>query len=104
MGVCGGGMRGEGAPDAASMPRAHGPHTQLFLHARAHTGASAPELHRTRSHPPCPPSPPSQGESIHLFVAIVPVCLDTWFKYWIFVGLNKEDPAAAVTLRQMDRH
>jgi hypothetical protein len=37
-------------------------------------------------------------------VAIVPVCLDTWFKYWIFVGLNKEDPAAAVTLRQMDRH
>ena len=23
---------------------------------------------------------------------------------WIFVGLNKADPAAAVTLRQMDRH
>lgn len=23
---------------------------------------------------------------------------------WIFVGLNKADPAAAVTLKQMDRH
>ena len=23
---------------------------------------------------------------------------------WIFIGLNKQDPAAAVTLKQMDRH
>lgn len=39
-----------------------------------------------------------------MFVATVPVLLDSLFKYWIFVGLNKIDPAAAVTLRQMDRH
>ncbi|GAB4815193.1 hypothetical protein N2152v2_002239 [Parachlorella kessleri] len=43
-------------------------------------------------------------EGIYVFVSTVPVILDTCFKYWIFVGLNKEDPAAAVTLRQMDRH
>lgn len=41
---------------------------------------------------------------LNLFVATVPVLLDSLFKYWIFVGLNKVDPAAAVTLRQMDRH
>jgi len=43
-------------------------------------------------------------EGLQLFVATVPVLLDSMFKYWIFVGLNKIDPAAAVTLRQMDRH
>ncbi|KAL6777324.1 CEM1 [Auxenochlorella protothecoides x Auxenochlorella symbiontica] len=43
-------------------------------------------------------------DSIQIFVSIVPVCLDSYFKYWIFVGLNKQDPAAAVTLRNMDRH
>lgn len=46
----------------------------------------------------------AQDEGIKLFVAAVPVLMDTIFKYWIFVGLNREDPAAAVTLRQMDRH
>lgn len=43
-------------------------------------------------------------EGLNLFVATVPVLLDSLFKYWIFVELNKIDPAAAVTLRQMDRH
>lgn len=43
-------------------------------------------------------------DGLQLFVATVPVVLDSLFKYWIFVGLNKIDPAAAVTLRQMDRH
>lgn len=53
-----------------------------------------------------PSSPPRalQEDSIQIFVSIVPVCLDSYFKYWIFVGLNKQDPAAAVTLRNMDRH
>ena len=46
----------------------------------------------------------AQKDGLHLFVATVPVILDSLFKYWIFVGLNKIDPAAAVTLRQMDRH
>lgn len=47
---------------------------------------------------------PAHKEGLQLFVATVPVILDSLFKYWIFVGLNKIDPAAAVTLRQMDRH
>jgi hypothetical protein len=46
----------------------------------------------------------AQTDGLHLFVATVPVLLDSLFKYWIFVELNKIDPAAAVTLRQMDRH
>lgn len=43
-------------------------------------------------------------ETLQIFVATVPVLLDSLFKYWIFVGLNKIDPAAAVTLKMMDRH
>lgn len=46
----------------------------------------------------------AQEEPIYLFVAVVPVFLDSCFKYWIFTGLNKVDPAAAVTLKNMDRH
>lgn len=46
----------------------------------------------------------SDTNLLHIFVATVPVLLDSLFKYWIFVELNKVDPAAAVTLRQMDRH
>ena len=43
---------------------------------------------------------PQVGESsIYLFVAIVPVTMDALFKYWIFKGLNRQSPAAAVTLR-----
>lgn len=41
---------------------------------------------------------------IYTFVAIVPVTLDAIFKYWIFKGLNRKNPAAAVTLKNMDRH
>jgi hypothetical protein len=46
----------------------------------------------------------AQTDGLHLFVATIPVLLDSLFKYWIFVELNKIDPAAAVTLRNMDRH
>lgn len=45
-----------------------------------------------------------QDKSIFIFVAIVPVVMDAIFKYWIFKGLNRENPAAAATLRSMDRH
>jgi hypothetical protein len=31
-------------------------------------------------------------------------CALDWLQVWIFIGLNKQDPAAAVTLKQMDRH
>ncbi|KAK9868997.1 hypothetical protein WJX84_006948 [Apatococcus fuscideae] len=46
----------------------------------------------------------TEESSIFIFVAIVPVTMDALFKYWIFKGLNRRNPAAAVTLRQMDRH
>eukprot|EP01026_Neomeris_dumetosa_P051236 TRINITY_DN45057_c0_g1_i10.p1 TRINITY_DN45057_c0_g1~~TRINITY_DN45057_c0_g1_i10.p1 ORF type:complete len:395 (-),score=44.47 TRINITY_DN45057_c0_g1_i10:860-2044(-) len=45
-----------------------------------------------------------EEESIVVFVAIVPVVLDTFFKLWIFRGLTKISPSAAVTLKEMDRH
>lgn len=46
----------------------------------------------------------AEDEGLKIFVATIPVLLDTLFKVWIFTGLNKVDPAAAVTLKQMDRH
>ncbi|PSC69171.1 Chloroplast envelope membrane [Micractinium conductrix] len=46
----------------------------------------------------------AEDEALKIFVATVPVFFDSLFKVWIFIGLNKEDPAAAVTLKQMDRH
>ena len=45
-----------------------------------------------------------QEGPIYTFVAIVPVTMDALFKYWIFKGLNGKNPAAAVTLKNMDRH
>lgn len=36
------------------------------------------------------------------FVSTIPVGLDTLFKYWIFIYLNKLDPAAAVTLKHVN--
>ena len=45
-----------------------------------------------------------QEAPIYVFVAIVPVTMDAVFKLWIFRGLNRQNPAAAVTLRSMDRH
>jgi hypothetical protein len=32
------------------------------------------------------------------------LCRHSMLQVWIFIGLNKQDPAAAVTLKQMDRH
>lgn len=45
-----------------------------------------------------------QEAPIYIFVAIVPVTMDAYFKLWIFRGLNSRNPAAAVTLKSMDRH
>ena len=45
-----------------------------------------------------------QPEPIYIFVAVVPVTMDAVFKYWIFRGLNRQNPAAAATLKTMDRH
>ena len=46
----------------------------------------------------------AQEAPIYIFVAIVPVTMDAYFKLWIFRGLNSKNPAAAVTLKSMDRH
>ena len=46
----------------------------------------------------------TQEAPIYIFVAIVPVTMDAYFKLWIFRGLNRKNPAAAVTLKSMDRH
>ena len=85
---------------------------------RTEPGPSSPHPPPTHPHPPPPTHPLQfrrflcllqqlyriQDESLKVFVAIVPVFFDSLFKVWIFIGLNKQDPAAAVTLRQMDRH
>ena len=34
----------------------------------------------------------------------VPVVIDVFFKYWIFIGLNKISPGAVVTIKQIDTH
>ena len=36
--------------------------------------------------------------------AQVPVVIDVFFKYWIFIGLNKISPGAVVTIKQIDTH
>ena len=46
----------------------------------------------------------AQEGPIYAFVAIVPVTMDAFFKLWIFRGLNRQNPASAVTLKNMDRH
>lgn len=45
-----------------------------------------------------------QFPPIAIFVSTVPVVLDTFFKYWLFKNLNRTDPSASVTLKEMDRH
>lgn len=34
----------------------------------------------------------------------IPVVIDVFFKYWIFIGLNKISPGAVVTIKQIDTH
>lgn len=46
----------------------------------------------------------AEQEGIVLFVGIVPVVIDVFFKYWIFTGLNKISPGAVVTIKQVDTH
>jgi len=43
-------------------------------------------------------------EGVVIFVGVVPVVIDVFFKYWIFVGLNKISPGAVVTIKQIDTH
>lgn len=46
----------------------------------------------------------AEEEAVALFVGVVPVVIDVFFKYWIFVGLNKISPGAVVTIKQIERH
>ena len=43
-------------------------------------------------------------EGVVIFVGTVPVIIDVFFKYWIFIGLNRISPGAVVTIKQVDRH
>ena len=63
-----------------------------------------------QSTPPTPQAPHQRRGAplppIMFALILVPYAwpLRSHLQVWIFVGLNKADPAAAVTLRQMDRH
>lgn len=46
----------------------------------------------------------AEEEGVVIFVGTVPVIIDVFFKYWIFVGLNKISPGAVVTIKQIDTH
>lgn len=46
----------------------------------------------------------ADDSAIYLFVAVVPVTMDTIFKYWVFRYLNRLAPSATVTYRAMNRH
>jgi len=46
----------------------------------------------------------AEEENLVIFVGIVPVVIDVFFKYWIFIGLNKISPGAVITLKQIDTH
>lgn len=45
---------------------------------------------------------PENKDFIFLFVATFPVVLDTLFKYWIFLYLNKISPSAVATFHNMN--
>ncbi len=45
---------------------------------------------------------PENKSLISLFIATVPVIMDTIFKYWIFRYLNRSSPSAVATYRNMN--
>ena len=53
-----------------------------------------------------PHNPAQQALTLPALPALVCLALPALpvMQVWIFIGLNKQDPAAAVTLKQMDRH
>ena len=54
----------------------------------------------------CSPRIFRQEENVNIFVAVVPVLMDSLFKLWLFQGFvkGKGGAAAVVTLKAMDRH
>jgi len=46
----------------------------------------------------------AEEEAVVIFVGVVPVVIDVFFKYWIFIGLNRISPGAVVTIKQVDTH
>jgi len=45
-----------------------------------------------------------EEEALFTFIAIVPVCIDSYFKFWVFQYLTGLSPTARVTFQTMDRH
>ena len=45
---------------------------------------------------------PANKTLISLFIATIPVFMDTMFKYWIFRYLSRMSPSTVATLKEMD--
>lgn len=73
--------------------------TDVFLGYHSEEGWTA-AIHLVTGHYNFEPD----ERGVALFIATVPVAADAVFKLWIFKGLNRANPSAAVTLKQMDRH
>jgi hypothetical protein len=43
----------------------------------------------------------AEEEALVIFVGVIPVVIDVFFKYWIFIGLNRISPGAVVTIKQV---
>ena len=73
--------------------------TDIFLGYHSEEGWTA-AIHLLTGHYNVEPD----ERGVALFIATVPVVADAFFKLWIFKGLNRANPAAAVTLQEMDKH
>lgn len=72
--------------------------TDIFLGYHSEEGWTA-AIHLLTSHYNAEPD----ERGVALFIATVPVVADAFFKLWIFKGLNRANPSAAVTLKQMGK-
>ena len=73
--------------------------TDVFLGYHSEEGWTA-AIHLLTGHYNVEPD----ERGVALFIATVPVVADAFFKLWIFKGLNRANPAAAVTLKEMDKN
>jgi len=73
--------------------------TDVFLGYHSEEGWTA-AIHLLSGHYNVEPD----ERGVAVFIATVPVVADAFFKLWIFKGLNRANPAAAVTLKEMDKN
>lgn len=73
--------------------------TDIFLGYHSEEGWTA-AIHLLTGHYNVEPD----ERGVAFFIATVPVVADAFFKLWIFKGLNRANPSAAVTLKEMDKN